>query len=399
MKVSLQKFSDNFPKEVVDLLQEISTEGFTLTLVGGAVRDYYLDKSISKDLDFEIRHEHEFTGKEWLDKISTLGHKLKENYEVEELKFSILRIPVGEFEVELSSPRKETYSKDATSFGHSDFELTFSSKYTYEESFKRRDFTLNALGIEFGVNGKDYEFKLIDPYNGLRDLKLKELCNISDDFYKDPVRFLRTLRFKISKGLELSRNLKDNIVYFNLKKLSLHYFVQEGRKVGIERLIDEMNFSKRKFAVDLPAWARHFDKILITENSCLDVDDVAFHSLGNMSDEELMDLGSDFNIKKSLIRNFLLIGKLLEIDLNEVVKKSKNNNFEDIQNDEELLLLSKVKSLSDSTLTKYLSKIDPNILKLVNEKLKDNVEFTQLSKTTNPKLRSSLGIYCHLRKM
>ena len=394
MSVSLNKFSNNLPSEVVDLLSTISKEGFVLTLVGGAVRDFFLDQSISKDLDFEIRHEGDFSGKEWLKKLSDLGHKLRDiyKYDLEELRFSILRIKVGEYEVEISSPRVEAYPDDMTSFGHSDFKISFGSRFSYVESFRRRDFTLNALGIEFGKEN----FELVDPYNGLRDLNNKNLCPISDDFYKDPVRYLRTLRFQVSKGFNLSRELKDNLVYFNLEKLSLHYFVQEGRKIGLETLVEQMNFTCRKFAVKLPKWAMHFEKIKNIANNILELNDLVFDCSSYFLESELLELSSNLNVKKSVVRNFILIHKVSQIDLDSLIKNVKKNSFNDIQDDKDLLLLTKVKTLS-SIEDKYISKIDKKIIIIGHSNLDGELEFKELSKTVNPKFRSSLGIYCHLR--
>jgi tRNA nucleotidyltransferase (CCA-adding enzyme) len=396
---SLKNFSDNFPSEVVELFLTISREGFALTLVGGAVRDFFIDQSISKDLDFEIRHKFEFSGDEWLAKISRLGERLSNiyHYEVEELKFSILRIKVGEYEVELSSPRIEKYSSELKTFGHSDFDNEFNSTLSYIQSFRRRDFTLNAIGIEFGVTGDNEEFKLIDPFGGLAHLKLNELQCISEDFYKDPVRFLRLLRFKLSKEFNLSRELKDNIVYFNLDKLSIHYFIQEGKKVGIDKLALEMDFSKRKFAVKLPQWAKHFNKVNSSKESILNLDDFAFYSTKQLSEVELIDLGKNLNIKKQLIKNFITIRNLLDINLEQIKDLVLCSDFQSIQTNDELLLLSKVKTLLTSTPKKYLNSLPENILDFGQNLLNGKSDFLKLSKTVNPKFRSSLGIYCHIR--
>jgi tRNA nucleotidyltransferase (CCA-adding enzyme) len=398
---SLENFDKNFPKELNDLFLTISREGYALCLVGGAVRDFLLNKTISKDLDFEIRHKFEFTNDEWLKKISFLGERLSSlyNYDVEELKFSILRIKVGEFEVELSSPREEVFSNEKNeSLGHSDFDATFSSKLTYSESFKRRDFTVNAIGIEFGVTGSDDEFKLIDPFNGVDDLNSKTLRPVGENFYKDPVRYLRTLRFKKSLSMELSRELKEDIVYFNLDKLSVHYFLQEGKKIGLGNLIEEMEFSKRKFAVKLPLWANLFSKIDIKLSSkAMSIKELLFFSSNQLTKEELLELASSLKIKKSVASQIFSLKGLVDLNIDSLITKSKSEDFSEFSKGKDLELLARFSNQQDLNESYILKSVHESISDLIKGNLRGEVEFKKKLQDVTPKLRSSLGIYCHLR--
>ena len=58
-----ENFRKLFPEDVYELIIQISRQGFGLTLVGGAVRDYFLNGNLSKDLDFELRHSFEYDEK------------------------------------------------------------------------------------------------------------------------------------------------------------------------------------------------------------------------------------------------------------------------------------------------------------------------------------------------
>lgn len=222
-----ESFRELFPEDVYELIVNISRAGYGLTLVGGAVRDYLLGDDLAKDLDFEIRHSFEYSQEEWEKMLTRLSLTLKNkhSYDVEMLPFSIIKIKLGAFEVELSSPRMETYSGQAP-FGHSEFEAKLDAKLDYVDSFARRDFTINALGIEFGMPGADDEFKFVDPYNGIKDLNEKKLRPCGPNYYNDPVRFLRLIRFKEKFDFEFVGDVKK----FDLTELTPHYFFQEGLK-------------------------------------------------------------------------------------------------------------------------------------------------------------------------
>ncbi|MEC8148471.1 MAG: hypothetical protein VX086_07955 [Pseudomonadota bacterium] len=96
------------------------------------------------------------------------------------------------FPVFLHPETKEEYALARTEKkqgeGHSGFETFFHSKITLQEDLARRDFTVNAIAID--QNGK-----LIDPFNGIEDLKKKLLRHVTVAFVEDPLRVLRAARF------------------------------------------------------------------------------------------------------------------------------------------------------------------------------------------------------------
>lgn len=67
--------------------------------------------------------------------------------------------------------------------------FTFSTEnVTLEDDLKRRDFTINSMALS--VDGK-----IIDPFNGLSDLKDGVIQHTSEAFAEDPVRIFRGARF------------------------------------------------------------------------------------------------------------------------------------------------------------------------------------------------------------
>lgn len=207
-----------FPETLKTFLTSIEEQGFSLCLVGGAPRDYLLDRSyLSLDLDFETRGQDTQELKKYF---------LKNNVSFSELPYGILRVAFEGFDLEFSNPRVEVPLIDNKSHHH--FSAVLNVNFTYEESFRRRDFTLNAIGIE--LNLKNSSELIIDPYHGVKDLQAKKLKEVSPDFFLDPVRFLRLIRFMIKYNFEMSSSIKDQLLIFDLSELSVHHFSEEMLK-------------------------------------------------------------------------------------------------------------------------------------------------------------------------
>ncbi len=228
-------FFDALSPKLKLLFEEVLEEGMILTMVGGATRDFLLNGRVPKDIDLEVRMEVHLEEEEWKKTLFVLGQKLKSNYSVEFLPFGILRIPVSDTIVEISSPRIEQYS-DEGPWGHSDFSAKLSPTFCHEDSFRRRDFTINAIGFEFSDLIK---LRIQDPYRGIDDLKAGILRPCSEDFFKDPVRFLRLIRFSKKFNYRLAPSLELNLTEFNLSKLKPFHFGNEAFKSGFFEFLND----------------------------------------------------------------------------------------------------------------------------------------------------------------
>jgi tRNA nucleotidyltransferase (CCA-adding enzyme) len=101
--------------------------------------------------------------------------------------------PVGkDFPVFLHPETKEEYAlartERKTARGYKGFQVYAAPEVTLEEDLARRDLTINAIA-------KDSDGNLIDPYNGIADIKSGTLRHVSPAFAEDPVRILRVARF------------------------------------------------------------------------------------------------------------------------------------------------------------------------------------------------------------
>lgn len=136
--------------------------------VGGSVRDELLGLPV-KDRDYVV------VG-------ATPEDMLKLGYK-----------PVGkDFPVFLHPQTKEEYAlartERKTARGYHGFEFHAAPDVTLEQDLARRDLTINAIA-------KDAEGSIIDPFNGVQDLRTGVLRHVSAAFAEDPVRILRVARF------------------------------------------------------------------------------------------------------------------------------------------------------------------------------------------------------------
>jgi tRNA nucleotidyltransferase (CCA-adding enzyme) len=217
--MDLTSLYHTFPKELHNFFSEIKDFNFKLAIVGGFCRDYLKYQTLSKDLDLEIRPLNMQPG---IINTVELYEFLSKKYETELLNFNILRVKIGEYECEISLPRLEEFNSN---FSHSNFDVEFIQDLDYTLGPIRRDFTLNAIYFEYGDN-----FSVIDPLEGIAHLKASKLVACSKSFGRDPVRFLRLLRFMIKEDFSADELLLSQFKKIPLTAYSAHYLKLESIK-------------------------------------------------------------------------------------------------------------------------------------------------------------------------
>ncbi|MDD2729250.1 multifunctional CCA addition/repair protein [Malikia sp.] len=114
-------------------------------------------------------------------------------------------LPVGrDFPVFLHPRTREEYAlartERKTARGYHGFAFHADADVSLEEDLARRDLTVNAIALSADALDADGRFdpndpRLVDPYDGRRDLRHKVLRHVTDAFHEDPVRILRMARF------------------------------------------------------------------------------------------------------------------------------------------------------------------------------------------------------------
>ena len=186
-------------------------------LVGGYVRDILLNRQ-STDIDIMIEGDA-------LSYAKILGKKIGVPKIVEFKEFGTARIPYHKFEIEVSSARSESYTKDSRNP-----KIEFS---TFKDDMSRRDFTVNAIASSIHP---DSFGELHDPFSGIKDLHKGLIITPLDPdttFDDDPLRMLRAIRFSAQLGFDIAPNLLDSISRMKkrMKIISWERITQELIKI------------------------------------------------------------------------------------------------------------------------------------------------------------------------
>jgi poly(A) polymerase len=147
-------------------------------LVGGTVRDLFLERPLGKDFDFVAAGEVNSLAKELATAAGGHVFPLSESF--------------GAWRVALRSGKKKI-----------DVDLSPMQGGDILEDLKQRDFTINSIGISLEEIFAHEHPPLIDPLYGLSDLQHRILrVNSEESLIRDPLRMLRAFRLIHTLGLK-----------------------------------------------------------------------------------------------------------------------------------------------------------------------------------------------------
>lgn len=199
--------------KISDILDELAVEGYA---IGGYVRDKLLHKK-SKDIDIVVLGKGVDTAKE-------VAKRLKEARNLVVFKnFGTAMFHYKDTQIEFVGARKESYMRNSRK--------PIVEEGTLKDDQYRRDFTINALAISLK---KENFGELIDPFNGLEDLKNKIIRTPLDPnktFDDDPLRMMRAVRFAAQLDFTIYPE-----TYEAIKK-----YRERIKIVSKERIMDELN--------------------------------------------------------------------------------------------------------------------------------------------------------------
>ena len=189
---------------IYEIASKINSNGGNLYLVGGAIRDKLLG-IVNHDEDYCVTGISFDEFKELFPEAIIKGKD-----------FPVFSIANKEFAI----ARKER----KIGIGHNSFDVKTDKKITIEEDLERRDITINAIAKEVLTD------KIVDPFNGMEDLKKNIIRAVSNHFVEDPLRVYRVARF----ASQFNFNVEDNTM--NMMKL----LKNELYSLAVERVYNEL---------------------------------------------------------------------------------------------------------------------------------------------------------------
>ncbi|AWM12697.1 CCA tRNA nucleotidyltransferase [Flavobacterium sp. NRK F10] len=209
-----QHLDNNVFKIVAQAAKELNLESY---VIGGFVRDILLQRDHKKDIDIVAVG----SGIDLALKVSEL---LPNQPKVQVFKnYGTAMLRYNDIDVEFVGARKESYNFESRK--------PVVENGTLKDDQERRDFTINALA--FSLNENNFG-ELIDPFNGVEDLKNKTIrtpLNPDITYSDDPLRMMRAIRFATQ-------------LHFEIEKESLEAISRNAERIEIisgERIIDELN--------------------------------------------------------------------------------------------------------------------------------------------------------------
>ena len=200
-------------KKIAHAAEELGVPAF---IIGGFVRDKLLGRS-TRDADIVCVGDG-----------ITLANKTADRFNPKPYvsffkNYGTAHIKIDEWDIEFVGARKESYQYHSRN--------PHVEPGTLEDDQNRRDFTINALALS--LNSEDFG-KLIDPFDGLKDLEKKIIQTPLDPvqtFSDDPLRMMRAIRFASQLNFQISpktfKAIKDN--------------QERIRIISQERITEELN--------------------------------------------------------------------------------------------------------------------------------------------------------------
>ena len=235
------KFKINIPEDANELIHTLQNNGHSAYIVGGCVRDSILGRTPH---DYDICTSA--TPSEMLEifkdkKIIETG-----------LQHGTVTVVVNGEPYEITTYRIDGIYSD----NRRPDTVTFTDKLV--EDLRRRDFTINAMAY-------NDEEGLIDPFNGMEDIKYKKISCVGcaeDRFGEDALRILRAIRFAAQLEFTIMPGTDWEIhkQYKNLENISIERINSEFCKIASsDDFCVELLLYKDVFSLFIPELKDMFD--------------------------------------------------------------------------------------------------------------------------------------------
>jgi len=192
------------PEPVLEIIKKFQAKNYQIYIVGGAVRDLIMNRQV---------HDWDFTTNARPEKILNIFPK-KSFYNNKFGTVTVITKDKEEAAFEITTFRKEFNYVDKR---HP--EKVIWGK-TIEKDLSRRDFTINAIAASPKTGkalSRKLELKIIDPFDGQKDIKeklIRAVGNPSERFSEDALRMMRAIRIAAQLGFLIEdktfASIKDN---------------------------------------------------------------------------------------------------------------------------------------------------------------------------------------------
>ncbi len=370
------------PEYVNKILYMLEQNGYEAYLVGGCVRDHLINK-IPSDYDVATNATPEEIEKIFSSfKIVDIGKR-----------FGTITVVMEEGQVEVTTFRaEEQYIK-----GRKPSDVKYISSLI--EDLKRRDFTINAIAYNPKTG-------IIDPFDGVNDLKLKTIRCVGDPnerLKEDYLRILRAVRFATQLGFIIDVRTANACAKFSSKlkdiskerirdefiKILLSYKPSYGIRlmwdlgilqVIVPEIIPAIGFDQRNPHHDLTVF-EHTLEVLDNTPKVLEVRLAAlFHDIGKpytfkldengighfyghekISTEIAKEVLTRLNFSNELIKNTLVLisghmNYAKELNKKYVKKQLQKIGYENFNNLIELQIADKLSKKGDKDLSYFDAK-------------------------------------------
>lgn len=216
-----------------EIAEKIKEAGGELYAVGGAVRDSVIGKP-SYDKDYCV--------------VGITAEKFRQLFPNSYLRgksFQVFDIDGKEF----AMARTETKIGE----GHKEFTIKTGENITIIDDLARRDITINAIAQNVLTQ------EIIDPFDGIEDIKNKVIRATTEAFKEDPLRvyrvarFASTLNFRVEeKTIKLMNELKPELMTLSKERV----FVEFAKALKSEKPSIFFNVLKEADVLDV-----HFKEI------------------------------------------------------------------------------------------------------------------------------------------
>lgn len=186
-------------------------------VVGGFVRDRIMGYQ-SKDIDFVTTGDGTMLAEQVCRSLGNEAHGLSVFK-----NFGTAMFHYRDMELEFVGARKESYQ-------HHSRKPEVERGSIYDDQL-RRDFTINALALT--IQGSDL-YEVVDPFNGIEDLKAKKILTPLDPvqtFSDDPLRIMRAIRFATQFSFTI-----DPVTFAAMTSMRDRLSI-----VSMERITNELN--------------------------------------------------------------------------------------------------------------------------------------------------------------